>query len=55
MMPTQLVSATVAVGTDAGTQPHYLGNQFVFGPVLDFLIHRDDKAVGASQVLGICI
>src|SRR5262245_23358442 len=33
MMPAQIVPATVAVGADAGPQPHHLSKQFFSGPV----------------------
>src|SRR5215510_16620558 len=47
MMPAQIVSTTVAVGTDASPQPYHLGNQFFPGPVYDVVIHRHDNAVAA--------
>jgi hypothetical protein len=46
MMPAQIVTATVAVGADTRTQPHYLGDQ----SLRKIIIHRHHQRSGASQV-----
>jgi hypothetical protein len=50
MMPAQIVTATVAVGADTRTQPHYLGDQSLPCQIRKIIIHRHHQRSGASQV-----